>query len=494
MERLTRKTVTKLDMSQSGVYDFDQTDEIDLSSKKKRRRALNSALTIKHTILKMLQSRWFRRGILAIANLIFVVTLIQSNTNVTVSSPGLPFPPLRAPMRLHHVNGKHIMEHVGYLKKPQVLGVYFTNNTSSSYERVQVLPTHLRRQLTHNIVPESLAAIQAQIHLLSSSDYDEGRQDPLEHGSCKAQYDWMLMSFPTCNSVHEMDLTDLQATSKQSMRVAILGSGFWRDVWKIKHGIINEQVVLKSLRYKHEWEDRNYDRHRRDAVATERLTWSPNIVNIYAYCGNSGVYEFAPGGDIDEALFYSDAPKWNSTERLVVAFQVASAIADAHDSERNGIPTLAHTDITTAQFVHMDGTYKLNDFNRCRFIPVNQRTNENCGFNVGNNPGTFRAPEEYAYDLESEKVDIYSMGNIFYVLLTDQWPFEEDDSKEAQRSIVNGARPPIPEALKHSKDPAHIALRKVMALCWNQIPDQRPTAKEVKTILVIELKKLGLKS
>ena len=45
---------------------------------------------------------------------------------------------------------------------------------------------------------------------------------------------------------------------------------------------------------------------------------------------------------------------WNATERLVVAFQVvATGIADAHNSESSGIPSIAHTDITTSVYFSM---------------------------------------------------------------------------------------------------------------------------------------------
>lgn len=41
-----------------------------------------------------------------------------------------------------------------------------------------------------------------------------------------------------------------------------------------------------------------------------------------------------------------------------------SFIADVHNVEENGRPSIAHTDITTSQFVFSNGRYKLNDFNR----------------------------------------------------------------------------------------------------------------------------------
>ncbi|KAI2488639.1 protein tyrosine kinase [Fragilaria crotonensis] len=340
------------------------------------------------------------------------------------------------------------MAQVGYGPKPKVLGVYFANQTSSSYLNAQILPTYIQRRLTHNVVPVSITAVRQQLHLEASDDYEFALQEPFEDDVCKAKYEWMHMAFPTCNSIHETDLSDLKAKNEHQMKVSIMSSGYWRDVWKIQNGL-TERVVLKTLRNQHDFDERNYDRHRRDAVATDRLKRSPNIIDIYGFCGNTAVYEFVPGA-------------------------------------------FAHTDITPAQFVHVDGIYKLSDFNRCRFIPFDEKRQRNCGFRVPNNPGAFRAPEEYAYELENEKVDIYSMGNVFYVLLTRQWPFDKEEDEEAQNKVEHGERPEIPRAVRDSKDSSDKALLKLTKMCWEQDPRKRPAALEVKDYIAAELKKVGI--
>ena len=121
----------------------------------------------------------------------------------------------------------------------------------------------------------------------------------------------------------------------------------------------------------------------------------------------------------------------------------------------------------------------------------NYEDDEACPFQVGNNPGKFRAPEEYLYLGESEKIDIYSMGNIFYSLLTEYWPFEGMDEKEAQRKIMGGARPPIDDDIRSSGDPIDNAFIEAIGMCWRQNPDERATAKEVKEYLISQIKSIG---
>ena len=108
------------------------------------------------------------------------------------------------------------------------------------------------------------------------------------------------------------------------------------------------------------------------------------------FCGNSGIFEYASGGSLEDAIWYSDEPEWNSTEMLIVAYQAASGLADLHNVDMEGRASIAHTDITPSQFVFVNsvGRFLLNDFNRCRFISWDKKKNKACNFHVGSNPGT----------------------------------------------------------------------------------------------------------
>lgn len=49
----------------------------------------------------------------------------------------------------------------------------------------------------------------------------------------------------------------------------------------------------KTLRLEREFKPEYYELHRRDAVAMERLTRSPFVVNVFGMCGNSALNELA---------------------------------------------------------------------------------------------------------------------------------------------------------------------------------------------------------
>lgn len=292
--------------------------------------------------------------------------------------------------------------------------------------------------------------------LENSKDYRSGKAETMADmgRDCVAQYDWQLHFYPTCNNVMEIDMieslllgrrskqkrqqqqqskqkegsgshdndTDDDATSstttptnriQPSTTLQFLDNGYWRDVWRLDNileqgnisaadttdddddgNIGGEVFIFKTQRYEHDFLGRNYDRHRRDAVAMERLTPSPFIMGIYGYCATSGVFEFADGGSLEDALWalghdHAVEP-WNAQERLVVSYQVAAALAAVHNYPKEGVPAIAHTDIATGQYVYsrQASSFKLQDFNRARFLAWNNKTDTPCTYTVGNNPGT----------------------------------------------------------------------------------------------------------
>jgi hypothetical protein len=104
---------------------------------------------------------------------------------------------------------------------------------------------------------------------------------------------------------------------------------------------------------------------------------------------------------------------------FIQATQAAIGLADLHNIDSEGHASIAHTDISPNQFIKVNGIFKLNDFNRARFIPFSTKGNStSCLYRVGNNPGKNRAPEEYKLEPQSEKVRYYNLHErIDYFLL-----------------------------------------------------------------------------
>jgi len=330
-----------------------------------------------------------------------------------------------------------------------------------------------------------------------SREYRSNRADLLETETCQAQYEWQLHYRPNCNHLMEQDLTRVGVVDEDGHSyVRFLAHGYFRDVWKLQDRNAGpEKTALKTLRYEHDFTDRHFDRHRRDAVTMEQLTSSPWVVDIYGFCGNSGIFEYADGGSLEDTIFYDDdddKKEWSSSERVVVAYQIASGLAAIHNYHKEGVAAIAHTDIGSPQYVYFKSSksYKLNDFNRCRFLTWNNQTNEACPFEIGNSPGKGRSPEEYAYDWETEKIDVYSMGNIFYEIMTGYDVFHDVKTKKAQSMVKKGSRPKISSTILNSPDPFDQALLHATRRCWEHDPKIRASAREIQRYLEDTLTKL----
>ena len=151
---------------------------------------------------------------------------------------------------------------------------------------------------------------------------------------------------------------------------------------------------------------------------------------------------------------------------------------------------MAHTDISPGQYIKVGNIYKLNDFNRARFIRWNIKKNKPCGYYVDKNPGKNRSPEEYKYAEQSEKVDVYSLGNIFYMLLQREWPFSDVTDAETKKLVKDGYRPSFDADIWNSTDPSDIALKEAMLMCHEQDPRERASARQVEKYLRKQLRKL----
>lgn len=472
----------------AGNDDNDPTTKEDIGSWHMPRKRMT--LCLKRAIVQ--PSKWVPQTLILMSVFFFLYAVVSQMMLGSASQP--LWTQHHSPSTTTHLV---MRKHVGaqYLpQRPRSIGFYFDGVQSDNYLGTETIdPNMFRLRKPPTLMDVSKDFLERQQELKNSREYRHNTVDEFETEECVAQYEWQKSMFPTCNLLFEQDLTHLQSYNDIEV-VRLIAHGYWRDVWKVDNG--NNTVALKSIRYEHDYVARNYDRHRRDAVAMEQLTSSPWVMDIFGHCGNSGLFEYAAGGSLDDSLFEyeNENDKWKPSERLIVAYQVASGIAATHNHPKEGVPAIAHTDITTSQFVYTEsGLYKLNDFNRCRFIRWNKVKNQTCEYTVGNNPGPFRSPEEYAQKGQSEKVDIYSMGNIFYVLLTGKWPFEHLSSTKKARTIVKqGGRPPIDGAILNSTDPFDRALLEAMQMCWVQEPTKRATAREVQSFIETKLLELGV--
>lgn len=80
-------------------------------------------------------------------------------------------------------------------------------------------------------------------------------------------------------------------------------------------------------------------------------------------------------------------------------------------------------------------------------------------------------------------MDVYSLGNIFYMILQKEWPFSEVEEKEAKRLVKEGYRPSFDADVWNSTHPVDQALKEAMIMCHEQDPEHRATSRHVEAYL-----------
>jgi len=232
--------------------------------------------------------------------------------------------------------------------------------------------------------------------------------------------------------------------------------------------------------------------NRADAVAMERLTPSPHVIDIYGFCGMSAMTEFGQGNFKD----IIDAAK--PIKKLKYARDVASGLASAHYIDGyDGNVTLVHNDLNPSNVMVNHGTVKLNDFNIGVMMAWHQYEHRPCRFQNKFSNAQWRAPEEQKVDDKlsdsplTEKIDIYALGNIFFRIIAGHDPWKEykidgrinleDQNSIAKRKRDKGDIPIFLDnpKIETSSDPAIKAIRHVMMKCFRLRPEERPTAIEI---------------
>jgi serine/threonine protein kinase len=219
----------------------------------------------------------------------------------------------------------------------------------------------------------------------------------------------------------------------------------------------------------------------------ERLTSSPHVINIFGFCGHSVMTEYADGKRLGEL---ADKSKKAPLKRLEIARDIANGLADVHGIDGDGNTTFVHLDVNPANVVSVNETLKLNDFNIGIIRQWNTTSNEACGFPTQYPNPQWRSPEEARNEQHlTEKVDVFSLGHIFFRLICGHEPWNKLEpggrptKAEINEKVQRGELPFIPDHVRNSDDPEIIAIRDIMIKCYSFDPTERPSARYIATAL-----------
>ena len=196
----------------------------------------------------------------------------------------------------------------------------------------------------------------------------------------------------------------------------------------------------------------------------------------------------------------ADKSKKIPLKRLEIARDIATGLADVHGIDGDGNNTFVHLDVNPANVVSVNGTLKLNDFNIGIIRRWNTTSNEPCGFPAQYPNPQWRSPEESRNELHlTEKVDVFSLGHIFFRLICGHEPWNKLEpggkptKDEIDKNVQRGDLPFIPDTVSNSVDPEVVAIREIMLKCYSFDPIKRPSARYVANALDLAFNNLKQK-
>eukprot|EP00978_Attheya_sp_CCMP212_P012268 scaffold30482_cov53-Attheya_sp.AAC.6 len=261
----------------------------------------------------------------------------------------------------------------------------------------------------------------------------------------------------------------------------------WNTTTITSETSFGDEIAAKFLRSPNlDFSLEQFDNIRRDAIVMERLTESPIIVDIYGFCAMSIYSELLPReveqyvvpgyGYVDEdGLHDEDDVKpqnnYTVTEKLEMAMQMAETLAVLHGF-KDGV--IVHDDVQLCQWLYTkDGKLKLNDFNRAEIRMFDSETGKYCPHWNGHGMGNLRSPEEWRDGELDESIDVFSLGNNIYSILTGLWVYYDtkDDDAVHEKSI-SGELPYIDPRYR-TRSYAEGKLVEAIELCWPYEPAER---------------------
>lgn len=201
--------------------------------------------------------------------------------------------------------------------------------------------------------------------------------------------------------------------------VSHIGEGGMADVYKAVDILDKKNVAVKILKKEFAENEEFLRRFRNESKAIAVLS-HPNIVKIYDVGFTEKlqfiVMEYIDGITLREYIDSQRVLTWKDAVHFIV--QILRALQHAHN---RGI---VHRDIKPQNIMlFTDGTIKVMDFGIAKFARDQSRTATDQAIGTVH----YISPEQARGDVTDEKSDIYSVGVMFYEMLTGRKPFDTDN-------------------------------------------------------------------
>lgn len=221
--------------------------------------------------------------------------------------------------------------------------------------------------------------------------------------------------------------------------VRSIGEGGMANVYLARDTILDRNVAIKVLRGDLATDEKFVRRFQREALSASSLS-HPNIVEMYDVGEDSGNYyivmEYVEGKTLKQLL--KKRGSLTLSESIDIILQLTDGIAHAHDSY------IIHRDLKPQNImIQDDGGIKITDFGIAMALNSTQLTQTNSVMGSVH----YLPPEQATGKGSTIKSDIYSIGILFYELLTGILPFKGENAVEI---ALKQMRDPLPSVRKQN--------------------------------------------
>jgi len=232
--------------------------------------------------------------------------------------------------------------------------------------------------------------------------------------------------------------------------VGKIGQGAMGEVYKAHDAVLNRMVAIKTINADLGADETLRKRFQREAQSAARLN-HPNIITVYDYGEERNkIYmamELLEGVDLKQTI--AQRAPLSLEEKLEIMDQVCDGLAFAHAGD------IVHRDLKPAN-IHLlaNGQVKIMDFGLAR-LGGSEMTR------TGSVMGTphYMSPEQVRGERADSRSDIFSLGSVFYELLTYRKPFDADSMHAVLFKVmqedpapVNQFAPDVPHVLQDLLD------------------------------------------
>jgi len=204
--------------------------------------------------------------------------------------------------------------------------------------------------------------------------------------------------------------------------IKLLGRGVFSEVYLVKKKSTEEYFAMKSIHKKNPVE--LLDRE----MTILKAIFHPNIVSLKEVIkddiSTKLIMEYCSKGDLND---YLNMRKMKEKSALHFMYQILQGLQYLHSNN------IVHRDIKPQNIlIDKNNVCKIADFGFARYKDQDKLLETMCGSPL------YMAPEIIKHQHYSMKADIWSVGVVFYQMLTGQQPLKSKNFYELSKKIDNG--------------------------------------------------------